>query len=285
LCNPFIINQIKKMKKILFLLLCAGLMQACCHKQSGENCAADKKDSVATAQINADHMMLAVLFYQKAAENRALYYQAFNTAKWLVEEDLEDNPKGKRAVVLDIDETVLDNSPYEAQCILGKFGYPEKWEEWCNGAKAESCPGAIDFLKYSVDKGYDIFYITNRKEKLKEGTLKNLKDKGFPMADETHVLFRTEDNSKEGRRQQVAKTYRIALLIGDNLADFLSIYDAKLNPEQRAIKTDSLKAEFGKRFIVLPNPMYGDWEMALYPDAKAAFTVKDSIRRANLKGF
>jgi 5'-nucleotidase (lipoprotein e(P4) family) len=272
------------MKRLLFLLLIAALLQSCGNIQNKDNQKAGTKDSVAENTMINDHMILSVLFFQKAAESRALYYQAYNTAKWLVEEDLEDHPKGKKAVILDIDETALDNSPYEAQTILGHFGYPAKWDEWCNSVKAEACPGALDFLKYAVGKGYEPFYITNRKEKFKECTLKNLIVKGFPMADETHVLFRTDGNSKEERRQQVMKTYHVAVFIGDNLADFCSIYDAKLTAEQRSQKTDSLKAEFGKRFIVLPNAMYGDWEMAFYPK-DATPEVKDSIRRALLKGF
>jgi 5'-nucleotidase (lipoprotein e(P4) family) len=273
------------MKKILILLIGVVVIQACGNKQSTDNKCSKDKDTVCEKALSADHMIMSVLYFQKAAENRALFYQAFNTAKLMLDNDLKVKAKGKKAIVLDIDETVLDNSPYEAQSVLGKFGYPEKWEEWCNLSKAEALPGVLDFLKYAAEKGYDIFYITNRKEKLKDATLKNLVEKAFPMADEAHVLFRTEENSKDGRRQQVMKTHQIVLLIGDNLADFTSEFDKTSGPEQRAAITDSLKAEFGKRFIILPNAMYGDWEMALYPDPKAESHIKDSIRRANLKGF
>jgi len=273
------------MRKILVLLTGIVLIQACGNKQGTGDKYIKDKDTVCQKAYSADHMIMSVLYFQKAAENRALYYQAFNTAKLMLDNDLKGKTKGKKAVVLDIDETVLDNSPYEAQNILGKFGYPEKWEEWCSMSKAEPVPGVVNFLKYAIEKGYDIFYITNRKEKLKDATLKNLTGKGLPMADEAHVLFRTAETSKESRRQQVMKTHQIILLIGDNLADFTAAFDKTSGPDQRAAITDSLKAEFGKRFIVLPNAMYGDWEMALYPDPKASFAVKDSIRRANLKGF
>jgi 5'-nucleotidase (lipoprotein e(P4) family) len=273
------------MKKFWLLILIAALIQACGNNDVKDDKKVSEKDTLAKKEISNDYMILSVLYYQKAAETRALYYQAFNTAKLMLDNDLKVKTKEKKAIVLDIDETALDNSPFEAQCILGKFGYPEKWDEWCNQAKAEPTPGAIEFLKYAAEKGCTLFYITNRKEKLKEGTLKNLVEKGFPMADQEHVLFRTEGNSKEDRRQQVLKSFNIVLLIGDNLADFTSVYDAKLDIAQRAAKTDSLKIEFGKKFIVLPNPMYGDWEMLIYPDPAASPEVKDSIRKANLTGF
>lgn len=273
------------MRKSGLIIIIAILLQSCGGKQNqveNKNC---PKDTITATEFNSEYMTMAVLYYQKAAETRALYYQSFNIAKMMLDNDLKIKSKDKRAIVLDIDETALDNSPYEAQCILGKFSYPEKWDEWCNLGKAEPTPGALDFLKYAETKGCEIFYITNRKVKFSEVTLKNLKEKGFPMADTNHVLFRTEGNSKEDRRQMVMKSCKIVLLLGDNLADFVNVFDAKLNTDQRELKTDSLKAEFGSKFIVFPNPMYGDWEMIMYPDPAASAEVKDSIRKANLTGF
>ncbi len=273
------------MKKIILLVFAALLMQACNNTEAPKDTKAPAKDTTTVAKVDAGYMTLAVLYYQRAAETKALYYQGFNIARTMIDNDAKVKSAKKKAIVLDIDETVLDNSPYEAQCILGNFGYPEKWDEWVNSGKAEATPGSVEFLKYAEGKGYGIFYITNRKVKFADITLKNLKDKGFPMADTTHVLFRTEGSSKEPRRLKVLKNYNISLLMGDNLADFTSIYDEKLSVEQRAQKTDSLKAEFGKRFIVFPNAMYGDWEMAMYPDPAASAQVKDSIRKAYLIGF
>ena len=78
----------------------------------------------------------------------------------MLEADAKTAGKEKKAVILDIDETVLDNSPYEAQCIIERFSYPERWDEWCELSRAEACPGAIDFLSYAVSAGYEIFYVT-----------------------------------------------------------------------------------------------------------------------------
>jgi 5'-nucleotidase (lipoprotein e(P4) family) len=273
------------MKQLLFIIAALFLLQSCSRPAGDKDQQNKGGDSVKTTSLDATYMMLGVLYYQKAAENRALYYQGFNTAKMILDKDAAIKSARKKAVVLDIDETVLDNSPYEAQCILGSFGYPDKWDDWCNAAKAEPTPGCVDFLKYAVNKGYDIYYITNRKIKFADVTLKNMADKGIPMADTAHVWFRTEGNSKEGRRQKLLKTHDITLLMGDNLADFITVFDQKLDVAQRAAKTDSLKEEFGKRFIIFPNSMYGDWEMTFYSDPAASPAVKDSLRRSFLSGF
>jgi 5'-nucleotidase (lipoprotein e(P4) family) len=271
------------MKRLSLWLLaaCTGLMFSCSQKAGEEK---TMKPSCCETPAGNEHLMLAVLFHQKSAEMKAMSYQAYNLATLILDKDLADpSVKKKRAVVLDIDETVLDNSPYEAKCITDTINYPEKWDEWCNLGKAEVLPGAEAFLNYAVSKGVEIFYVTNRKESFREGTVKNLKEKNLPMADDKHVLMRTEQNSKEERRQSILKDYHIVMLIGDNLADFHVAYDGDPSVEKRAAVTDSLKAEFGKRFIVLPNAMYGDWEMALYGwNGKKPAAEKDADRRKAL---
>jgi len=227
-----------------------------------------------------------VLFQQKAAESRALYYQAYNMASLMLEKDLaNDSIKQKRALVFDIDETVLDNSPFEAKCALEGIAYPEKWNEWCNMAKAKALPGAVAFINDAYKKGVAIFYISNRKEELREATKKNLISEGLPLPDDSFLMLRTKDSNKEPRRQQVLKDFHIALLFGDNLADFTGDFENKTIAE-RANKADSLKKEFGKRFIIFPNAMYGDWEMALYDNnPKLSDNEKDTKRKSNLISF
>lgn len=203
----------------------------------------------------------------------------------MLDKDLADKSIDQhRAVVLDIDETVLDNSPYQAQMVLGNFNYPVKWDEWCKKASAEAIPGALDFLNYAKMNGVSIFYVTNRKDQYKQVTIENLMKLGFPFADEAHVLTRSStDNSKEGRRSLILQKHHISLLFGDNLADFNAMFDDKSNPE-RIAAADRLKEDFGKRFIVLPNSMYGDWETALY-DKNMPDSVKQMMRLKALKGF
>ena len=232
------------------------------------------------------HLGMATLYFQRAAENKALYYQAYNFARISLDNDLQNNPDPrKRAVVVDIDETVLDNSPFEAKCILEGTSYPTYWNEWVQLAQAEALPGAADFLNYAASKGVEVFYISNRKTNELEASLKNLHDKGFPMVDEQHLLLRTSTSVKTERRNKIAEDYRIVLLAGDNLNDFTELFE-KQDTEKRNQLTDSLRNEFGKRFIVLPNAMYGDWENALFNyNNKLSAQQKDSIRIKNLRSF
>ncbi|MFH1120346.1 MAG: 5'-nucleotidase, lipoprotein e(P4) family [Bacteroidota bacterium] len=233
-----------------------------------------------------EHMTLGTLFHQKSGEYRALCYQAFNLGRVMLDRDLADKSVDKhRIVVLDIDETVLDNSPFQAKCILEGTSYPVNWDEWCKLAIAKALPGAIDFLQYAKANGVGVYYITNRKAHLKEATVKNLKDAGFPDADPDHVIIRTNIDSKEPRRQELLKKNHISLLFGDNLNDFSYIFEKK-DTEHRMAEVDNAAEMFGQRFIVLPNAMYGDWELALYNfNQKQADSVKFDIRRKALISF
>lgn len=235
---------------------------------------------------NNDFIIAATLFQQSAAEKRALSYQAYNTAKLMLNNALKSARLTKKlAVVVDIDETVLDNSPFEAKSIIENTDYPKYWKEWCDLAIAKPIAGSLEFLNYAKSKGVDVFYITNRKIELKESTIKNLKEKGFPDADSDHLLMRTETSDKELRRKKVEESHYIVLLIGDNLGDFLSVFD-NAEIEKRFDLTDSIKNEFGSRFIVLPNPMYGNWLNLLTSDNKE-LTKEQKIKalKKHLKAF
>ena len=235
---------------------------------------------------NNDYMEMAVLYHQQSAEIKALYYQSFRLARLMFEQDLANaGVVKKRAVVVDIDETMLDNSPYQAKCILEQFSFPLHWDEWCIKGVADALPGTIDFLKYVAANGGEVFYVSNRTQDQYEGTLRNLKEKGFPFADNEHLMLKTASTTKELYRQKIAEKYHISLLIGDNLSDFVSGFE-KQSTLAREQKVDSLQNEFGKRFIILPNAIYGDWESALYHhNYKRTEKQKDSCRKAGLKSF
>ena len=211
-----------------------------------------------------EQLVMATTWYQNSAEMRALSYQAFNMAKMIYDRDLaKEDSQEKRAVIVDIDETVLDNSPYEAGLIDNNYAYPTGWDDWINAAEGEALPGSIEFLKYVVEKGGDVFYISNRKVHLLEGTMENLEKLGFPQVKEENILLRDETSDKGPRREIVDENHRIVLLMGDNLNDFDSAFGDK-SIEDRFEVTDTNKDKFGSKFIVLPNPMYGEWEGALY---------------------
>ncbi len=210
-----------------------------------------------------DAFLMGILWQQKSAEYRALVYQSFNTAKMMIDKESRIKRTKKKAVVIDIDETVLDTSPYQAKSITANQSYPGGWNEWCNLAKAREVPGAKEFLRYAASKGYDIFYVSNRESVLMEGTIKNLRILGFPQVEKNHILLRENSPSKKERRESIEKTHYIAILLGDNLNDFSDAFDSR-SIEERFTETDRHQRDFGRRFIVLPNPVYGDWEGALY---------------------
>ena len=237
----------------------------------------------------------AVLWTQSSAEYRALAYQSFTLARLRLDQDLsrhstrsQQSSKLRPAVIVDLDETVLDNSRYDAELVLrGVSNSAQRWREWCERAEAGAVPGAVDFLRYAAQRGARVFYITNRRQSGKQGTITNLRKLGFPDVNEETVMVRAEDAppSKESRREQVAKRYRIALLVGDNLNDFTDDFAGK-STAGRAAQVDRDKVEFGSRFIVIPNPMYGDWEDAIYQNKSSLSEAqKQAYRRSALKGY
>jgi 5'-nucleotidase (lipoprotein e(P4) family) len=205
----------------------------------------------------------------------AIYYQSFNWAERILEMQLDEITDRPRAVVLDIDETVLDNSPQSAQQIIDgvPFSY-ELWDEWCSLATARPLPGSVQFTKKAAELGYEVFYISNRGNHLLGVTLKNLIAAGFANADSAHVLLKTDTSVKDSRREKVRETHKIALLIGDNLGDFSGFYDDREDRDVRELVRKE-KSLFGTRYIILPNPMYGSWEKQLETGTGAVRPFRD----------
>ncbi|MFL2718535.1 MAG: 5'-nucleotidase, lipoprotein e(P4) family [Gammaproteobacteria bacterium] len=222
--------------------------------------------------------IMSVLFQQTAAERLAGSLQTFKSAKQALDNALADsswsalpgqNVHGKKpAIIVDVDETVLDNTAYEARMILDGTKYPEGWVSWGKEAAATEVPGAKDFLNYAASKDVTIFYVTNRVVELKEATKKNLTKLGIPW-DKTKdtVLMRGENNwgsDKGPRRTLVGNEYRVLLMIGDNLGDFVDAKDNNLNPSNRKNIVSDYADYWGVQWFMLQNIAYGDWEGALY---------------------
>ena len=236
----------------------------------------------------------AILWTQSSAEYRALAYQTFVMARLRLDQNLRSREalrtrsRQRTAVIVDADETVLDNSRFQAELVLRGLPYdPQSWRAWCQRADAGAVPGAVDFLTYAARRGVRVFYITNRRQAEKAGTIANLQKLGFPNVSDETVMVRDDGApaSKESRRQKVAARYRIILLVGDNLNDFNDDFSGKSIIE-RAAQVDRERAEFGTRYIVVPNPMYGDWENAVY-DNKSGLTDEEKRARRHmvLKGL
>ncbi|WP_395947811.1 5'-nucleotidase, lipoprotein e(P4) family [Bacillus sp. X1(2014)] len=231
---------------------------------------------------------MSVLWFQKSGEAKGLYYQGYNIGKMRLDEILSKR-RGRNAmipaIVLDIDETIVNNSPHQAWYVLAGRKIPFNWNEWFKRTEAKPLPGAIEFLKYAKSLGVEIFYISNRYESQKDATIKNLQSVGAPQADVEHVLLiQPGEVGKETRRHQVAKTHEILLLFGDNLGDF-SEFD-KLSVTKRDQTVDKYRDEFGKKLILFPNPMYGDWEGAIYNyNYKLTDEEKIKLRRKLLETY
>lgn len=243
---------------------------------------------VVAQKADNEYQTGAVLWMQTSGERAALSYQAFTLARMVLDRDLRTaRSRRKRAVIVDIDETIMDNSRNQAWLIKNHQRFTdENWQAWVNRAEATAIPGAVEFLNYANSRSVRVFYITNRKAAEKEGTATNLRKLGFPNVNDQTLLVRTDtkSSSKEPRRQSVSARYRVVLLMGDNLNDFSDVFENAKTVSARMSVTDQNKAKFGMRFIVLPNPMYGDWEDAIYDyNFKLSDAEKDAKRKALLK--
>lgn len=204
-----------------------------------------------------DHSM----YWQKnSAEYYALCIQAYNIAKFRLDKSLISPFDKPLAIVADIDETVLNNLPYNEMLIETEKSFTQKsWSQWVNKKEATAIPGALDFFNYVEDQGVEIIYLSNRRVENYEPTKENLISAGFPFDDQTIMLLRDKDGNKESRRKKLS-SYNIVLLLGDNLSDFNERFYKGSN-ESRIEEIDSLQDMFAYQYILFPNLIYGTWEM------------------------
>lgn len=213
----------------------------------------------------------AVLWQNASAEAYWIYEQAYEQAAtklmWNIVELAttygEGQPRKPMAVIVDIDETVLDNSPYQVEAIEhGRTFDPQDWRAWTDKAIARPSPGALEFLLHAHQASCEVFYITNRETAERASTLKNLIAHGFPNADEAHLLLMDGTSDKTERRARVRATHDVVLLVGDQLRDFDERFkDRSVNSGKATV--DALADSLSKYFILLPNPMYGTYRDAV----------------------
>lgn len=214
--------------------------------------------------LGREGKIYAAFYQQRAAEYEALCLQAYNIARLRLDEALAQKSEKPLAIVSDIDETFMDNSYYAVErAKMGKDYDQTTWEEWTAKGIAKPLTGSQEFYRYAADKGVQVFYVTNRMEQERAGTLKNLKKYNFPIQSDANLILRSAESSKENRRKDIARNYNIVLLLGDNLSDFAAIFDKKSEAERSAAVKSAAK-DFGKKFIIIPNVGYGDWESSFY---------------------
>ncbi|HKE49533.1 MAG TPA: HAD family acid phosphatase [Rhodanobacteraceae bacterium] len=235
----------------------------------------------------ANDNLNAVLWTQTAIEHDLIYREVFRNAGEKLRVALKDPkwdalPKADRktplaktlkpAVIVDIDETVLDNSPYQARLVAEGKPYDEfTWAAWCREKQAKPLPGALEFAQAAAKQGVTVFYLSNRAQDLNDATLENLRSAGFPIAAGETVFLGLgtvvegceQNGSEKGcRRQLVGRTHRVLMQLGDQIGDFVDVLANTADGRRAAI--DPYAAWIGERWFVLPNPTYGAWEPALF---------------------
>ncbi len=237
-------------------------------------------------EMSHEHLVLATIWFQQSPEAKALYEQGFNVAKERVIEFTKEKSDKPFAIITDIDETILDNSPFQGKAIFeGKDYSSEFWKDWTEKGCATALPGAVSFSKFCDSLGVQLVYLSNRKTSELEATMRNMDSLGFAFVTPNNFLLKEDKSGKEERRQKVAEKYNVIMLMGDNLNDFAEVFENRGDDWGAAI-VEQYKKEFGRRFIVFPNPMYGDWEKNLYNNQRDLdWKEKFKLRRSKLVGY
>jgi 5'-nucleotidase (lipoprotein e(P4) family) len=231
----------------------------------------------------------ANLWMQVSAEYRACCYQAYNLARSRLTEKVRDVPPGgwakPPAVVLDLDETVLDNGEFQTRLIRNGLAYDQAtWDDWEKNdyARVRLVPGAKAFLDTARRLGVAVVYISNRSQKkdLRDGTLNALELLDIEVPGD-NLLCATTTSDKTARRADIERRYTVLLYLGDNLRDFFegdfksTVDNTKPGPKTtdraklhaaitaRAAAVDRCEDLFGREWIILPNPAYGEWAKVL----------------------
>lgn len=256
---------------------------------------------VATAgSTTAAHNNLnAVIWMQTAAEYEGAVRSVFGAAMQTLDRALADPawdalPPAERggqrveglppAIIVDADETVIDNSPYQARLIERNAGFDvATWTEWVEARRATAIPGALEFLRGAAQRGVTVFYVTNRSADAKRATYDNLRALGFPMSEPEDTVLTIDEtqgwtSAKGTRRQFVGERYRVLMLMGDNLGDFLD--GSRVDVAARSALIEPYRLWWGTRWFMLPNPSYGGWEAAITGDADDPVHAKRAALRS-----
>ena len=218
-------------------------------------------------QYQAETETMGLLWMRTSAEYRALAYQGYNVAMNAVKMAVTDPSHQRKplAIVLDADETVVDNTKLMGESIVngnGRFDAPW-WRQAVHQGKSQAMPGAVEFLNEVHKQGVEIFYVSNRYAPVNlDVTIQNFKELGFPSIDKEHVLLFEKDSDKQPRFDMIAKKYYVVVYMGDNAGDFPIGTKGKTLAERNGI-IDAHKEDFGTTFVVFPNPAYGSWVSAL----------------------
>ncbi|QDV50469.1 5'-nucleotidase, lipoprotein e(P4) family [Gimesia fumaroli] len=282
------------MPKFVFclLVLCLTTVSTNAQESASPTIAAPKTDQGLDAtlwmQTSVEHDFACVQAYRLATlqATQALYDPCWTAAT----EQQAGYAQLPPAVILDLDETVLNNAPFMGRLVKQDSSWNQNlWEEWVRSKKSTAVPGVKPFLQKLVSQGIAVYFITNRHFKLETPTVENLSQVLDMPITKSQVLFQKEKPdwnwNKTSRRAEVARNHRIILLLGDDYNDF--VYQGKLTPQERVTQGKRYQQYWGERWIILPNPVYGDWEKALYhydnalPTAEKLQLKLDALKTLN----
>ena len=216
--------------------------------------------ALAPAEQPAPALPRQVRWVRSSAEYGAVLVQTFRLAGAALERRVADRQSGTWAVAVDADETLISNSQHSKEEARGAPGtFEEQWDAWVDRREATALPGARWFLERVHELGGRIAVVTNRRLRHCPQTSDNLEALELPF---DVILCRGEERSKEPRWRSVEDgtassdlpPLEIVMWVGDNIHDFPG-----LDRELRFAGREAL-GEFGDRFFVLPNPLYGSWE-------------------------
>ncbi|WP_244492206.1 5'-nucleotidase, lipoprotein e(P4) family [Aureimonas sp. AU12] len=223
----------------------------------------------------------AVLWDQTSVEAQAGFVGAFALARIRLDEALADTartaaPKEQTgdfedlppAVVLDVDDTLLNTSRYQAWALKADKSFSaETWTQYVKAKVDTAIPGAVDFTQYAASKGVKVFYVTNRTKEEEAPTVELMTALGFAGGGNVDTFLSAKEqpdwtSAKSTRRFFIAKDYRILMLVGDNLGDFTDSYKGTLTERQAAF--DEAAPHWGRDWIAIANPTYGSFESSPY---------------------
>jgi acid phosphatase len=245
----------------------------------------------------------ATLWMHRSVEYKGAALTAYALAKFRLDQALADKnwtgapaeQKGSfqnlpPAIIVDLDETAIDNSGYQAWMVMKDTSFdPKTWNAYVKSVASLAVPGALDFLKYAESKGVKIFYVSNRTADEEAASRQNLEKLGFPMGGNVDVfLFARKQpdwgSAKGTRRAHIAKDYRVLLNLGDNFGDFV---DEFRGSEAERLKVfEANRERWGREWIVLPNPTYGSFESAPFGhDFKKSQDERRDAKRKSLEAW
>lgn len=202
---------------------------------------------------------------RNSAEHKAIFLQTYRLAEEQLRNTMRTSRIARWAVILDADETVLDNSTYQKRRADMDSAYSEvSWNAWVGERAATALPGSVQFTRAVRELGGKVVIVTNRDESVCPPTRQNLTAVGIAAdlvlckpagSSDKNPRFRAV---QEGTASPSLPAHTVVMWVGDNIQDFPMMSQAARDSAQTIFK------DFGQRFILLPNPMYGSWERNTY---------------------